>query len=45
MAFDDGYDNRSAFIRRLIRLEIRRRENLQITNSPPIGNEEDRYEK
>lgn len=29
MMEEDGLDNRSAFVRRLIRLEIRRRQNLK----------------
>jgi metal-responsive CopG/Arc/MetJ family transcriptional regulator len=28
MAADDGFDNRSAFLRRLIRMEIKRRTNI-----------------
>lgn len=37
MMVEDAYDNRSAFVRRLIRLEWQRRQQLAAVHQPPVS--------
>lgn len=37
MMVEDAYDNRSAFVRRLIRLEWQKRQHLATVNKPPVS--------
>lgn len=37
MMVEDAYDNRSAFVRRLIRLEWQRRQQLIAVQQPPVS--------